>query len=216
APLNLKATSGGSWVNLTWLAPADDGGSAITAYLIYRGNGSANFTLFATVNSSALCYNDTNVSSGNTYYYYVVAENAVGNSTASNQVNVTPQVGVTVPAAPRNLTVTSGAGYVNLTWEVPENNGGANITAYKIYRGTASGEEILIATVPATQLWYNDTSVSYGPTYYYYVDAVNSAGESDASNEVSIVVPQPVPELSSIVLTIVPLLAFMALRKRRL
>ena len=89
------------------------------------------------------------------------------------------------PSAPQNLQATAGDGYVKLTWEPPASNGGSAITAYKIYRGTSSGGESYLTQVDGDTLEYNDTSVTNGQTYYYYVTAVNSVGESAKSNEVS-------------------------------
>ncbi len=91
----------------------------------------------------------------------------------------------TVPSAPLNLQATAGNGYVKLTWEPPSNNGGSSITNYKIYRGTSSGGESYLTEVGGTTLSYEDSGLTNGQTYYYYVTAVNSVGESAKSNEVS-------------------------------
>ncbi len=76
----------------------------------------------------------------------------------------------TTPTAPLNVTAVAGNGYVNLTFSVPEDAGLYPITGYNIYRNG-----VLIATVPVTQLWYNDTNVVSGQTYTYYVTAVNTS-----------------------------------------
>ena len=55
---------------------------------------------------------------------------------------------------------------------------------YNIYRGTTSGGETEIGTVPATQLNYNDTGLTNGVNYYYEVAAVNIMGPGTLSNEV--------------------------------
>ncbi len=82
-----------------------------------------------------------------------------------------------VPTPPENLVAKSGNEYVNLTWSKPVCNGSTPITEYLIYR---NGK--LIAIVPSTQLYYNDTNVVNGQTYYYYVIAVNKIGSSLKSN----------------------------------
>ncbi|AGB04610.1 putative protease [Aciduliprofundum sp. MAR08-339] len=111
-----------------------------------------------------------------------------GNLTNTIQLNLTVGSGSsspTAPSAPQNLQATAGDGQVSLSWQAPSSNGGAAITEYKIYRGTSSGSESYLAEVSGSTLSYTDTSVTNGQTYYYYVTAVNSAGESPASNEVS-------------------------------
>jgi len=70
-----------------------------------------------------------------------------------------------------------------LTWTAPTSNGGSAITGYRIYRGTATGTETLLATVGNVTTW-TDTSASSG-TYFYEVTAVNAVGESARSNELS-------------------------------
>jgi len=69
--------------------------------------------------------------------------------------------------------------------------------------------------VPATQLWYKDTNVSGGVTYTYYVTAVNSAGESEKSNEVQATPEQAVPELWQYWLVVLLVVVFVALLRRK-
>ncbi|MDO8429963.1 MAG: fibronectin type III domain-containing protein, partial [bacterium] len=89
-----------------------------------------------------------------------------------------------VSDAPQNLLATATTSVtVYLTWQAPF-NGTSAITNYKIYRGTSSGGESLIATI-GNLLVYNDTSLTIGPAYYYKVTAVNAIGESVFSNESS-------------------------------
>ncbi|HSZ31133.1 MAG TPA: fibronectin type III domain-containing protein, partial [Pseudonocardiaceae bacterium] len=91
------------------------------------------------------------------------------------------------PSAPQSLAATAGDGSVSLTWQPPASNGGANITGYNIYRGTAAGQEgtTPVGTTNGTTLGFTDTGLANGTTYYYTVKAVNSAGTSAASNEVN-------------------------------
>ncbi len=118
----------------------------------------------------------------------------------------------TAPLPPSNLSVISGNHYINLTWEKPKNNGGATIMEYRIYRNGS-----LLATVPGTQLWYNDTNVKNEITYMYYITAVNSIGESEATNTISATPSEAVPELNNYTILTVSLTAiFTYLSRRRL
>ena len=87
------------------------------------------------------------------------------------------------PSAPRNLRGEAKDGYIELLWDAPANNGGANITAYKIYRRIGT-EEMLIATVSDTS--YQDKNVTANITYHYRVSAVNAVGEGTKSEEITI------------------------------
>ena len=79
-----------------------------------------------------------------------------------------------------------GTGPVTLTWQAPFSNGGSPVRDYYIYRGTSQGTEMFFALVPSNTLTYLDDSTSPGSSYYYYVTAVNAAGSSQPSSEVSV------------------------------
>lgn len=90
-----------------------------------------------------------------------------------------------VPSSPRDLQVRAGDSQASLIWQVPDNDGGSSVTNYKVYRGSSSGTESLLTTV-ANVRSYVDTSLTNNETYYYRVSAVNAAGESVLSEEVSV------------------------------
>jgi hypothetical protein len=74
---------------------------------------------------------------------------------------------------------------VHLLWSEAD-TGNSQIQSYKIMRGTASGGETLLTTVPGTQTTYDDaTATDTTKTYYYQVLAVNSVGTSVAKNEIA-------------------------------
>ncbi len=183
APQGLRASAGNGYVQLSWSAPTSDGGAPITAYNIYRGTSSGAESYIAQVSGSTLTYNDTSVSNGVTYYYYITAVNSAGEGDKSDEVSATPRSAQTVPSPPQSIGFTTGNGYVNITWKVPD-DGGSPITEYKIYRNGS-----FFAMVPAVQQWFNDTSVVNGVTYSYYVTAVNSVGESNSSEEIKATPP---------------------------
>jgi Fibronectin type III domain len=97
---------------------------------------------------------------------------------------------------PNPLTATSAPGMpfvterrvgdvVYLGWNEAD-TGNSTITSYQILRGTASGGETLLATVPGTQTTYADSSAANpNTTYYYVVQAVNSVGTSCGNNEIA-------------------------------
>jgi len=87
--------------------------------------------------------------------------------------------GESAPATPGGLTATAGNQQVSLNW-----NASAGATSYNVGRSiTSGGAYSQIASPSATS--YSDTSVTNGTTYYYVVAAVNSAGMSANSAEVS-------------------------------
>ncbi len=146
---------------LTWQAPSTVGSSPIVAYKVYRGTVSNGETLLATV-GNILTFTDTNVRNGTTYYYQVAAVNGTGEgprTTEKSAVRGTP------PTAPRNLAATAGTASVTLKWSSPASDGGANVTNYRIYRGTTSGGETLLVTI-GTNTNLVDTTVIKGTRYF--------------------------------------------------
>jgi fibronectin type 3 domain-containing protein len=128
---------------------------------------------------------DTAVSNGGLYYYQVSAVNAPGEGPRSAEKSA--QRG-TAPSAPRNLSASANKpGTITLKWSAPSSNGGSAVTGYRIYRGTASGAEIYLASAGSNATSYADKSATKGTRFYYWVAAVNVLGVGPASNEVNAV-----------------------------
>ena len=90
-----------------------------------------------------------------------------------------------LPSQPINPNGTIGNGFINLTWQTPINDGGADISNYNVYRGTTS--ENIIKYVNAGNVnSYNDTAIFNGGNYYYYFTAVNYVGESAPSEIITV------------------------------
>lgn len=171
-PQNLTASSSHRSVKLNWEAPAT---GTPSGYKIYRNNS-------ALTTVTALTYTDTAVSNGSTYSYKVTALYDGEESEASNTVSATPNM-----YAPTNLVADGGNAVVTLSWDAAQGReadespefGEKNraISSYKIYRDGSA-----LTTVTGTS--YNDTDVTNGVTYSYYVTTLytNPAGESDPSN----------------------------------
>ncbi|MBO0730420.1 MAG: fibronectin type III domain-containing protein, partial [Acidimicrobiaceae bacterium] len=118
-PQSVSASADASGtLHVTWRAPASDGGSAITGYLVVvtPGNGGAARTLNASA-TAPLQARTAGLTIGVKYCAQVRAVNAVGAgpTSPSGQVCATPQQDE--PGAPGNVqAVESAAGQVTVTW----------------------------------------------------------------------------------------------------
>ena len=91
-PTGLAASaSGDARIDLSWTAPASDGGSAITGYKIeVSTDGGTNWTdLVADTDNTDTTYSHTGLSPGSTRHYRVSAINAGGTSVASDSDDAT-------------------------------------------------------------------------------------------------------------------------------
>jgi subtilisin family serine protease len=84
------------------------------------------------------------------------------------------------PDAPTGLVATAGDGTVSLHW-----NASSGATGYTVRRSTVSGSGFSTIATGITATTYTDAGLSNGTTYYYRVSALNAAGESADSAEVS-------------------------------
>ena len=187
APTSLTATaSGTSTINLSWTAPADDGGTSISGYKIeVSSDGGTSWTELVAANTGT-SYSHTGLSAGTTRHYRVSAINSAGTGAASSTANATTdEAAPTVPGAPTGLTATaSGRTRIDLSWTAPSDNGGSAITGYKI-EVSPNGDSNWtnrVANTGTTTTSYSHTGLSAGTTRHYRVSAINANGTGAASS----------------------------------
>jgi hypothetical protein len=115
----------------------------------------------------------------------VTGDESINNGTGTSGtvlnfvVGGTTYTGAQIPNPPTNPAATPSNGQVTLTW-----TGSSGATSYDVYRSTTSGSGYTLQPTTTTNS-YTDSSVSNGTTYYYVITAVNSAGQSGYSTQVS-------------------------------
>jgi len=101
-PTGLTGSPGNGQVSLSWTAPANNGGVAISGYRVYRGTTSGGETLVTTGGCGGLgavtSCTDTGLTNGQQYFYEVSAVNALGEGAKSNEATATPTAGGCPPA----------------------------------------------------------------------------------------------------------------------
>ena len=105
APTGLGATAGNTQVSLSWTAPASNGGSAITDYLVeYKLNSEpTTWTTFSDGTSTATSATVTGLTNDLVYNFRVSTINAIGTSSPSSTANATP--GVETPLTISNMSL---------------------------------------------------------------------------------------------------------------
>ena len=178
-------------VILTWTAPADDGGSPITNYVIYYRTTSPPGSTWYTynTNSSATTATISFLSPSTSYDFKVAAQNAAGVGIFSSPI--VSSSSYNPPTAPTNLVAnTNSSGFIVLTWNASTQEGAQTISYYVIeYKLCEFGGWITYPTTiqsPTTSAIINDPNIANNLTYLYRVYAVNSCGaRSPLSNTAS-------------------------------
>ncbi|MCL1920588.1 MAG: right-handed parallel beta-helix repeat-containing protein, partial [Kiritimatiellaeota bacterium] len=147
------------------------------SYKVYRNtaDNSASATQIGTPTTSP--YNDTTAVAGTAYYYWVKASNIAGDSGFSASAQGLRTVAVTIPPAPTGVSAsTTYTDRITVAW-----SSATGATSYKVYRNTANNSASATQIGTPTTSPYNDTTAVAGTTYYYWVKASNSAGDSGFS-----------------------------------
>jgi chitinase len=157
SPTGLAAVRGDRTVTLSWKAAASSGGSV--TYNVYMGTSPGKESSTPTSSTSQAAYTVNGLSNGTTYYFVVMAHNAVGVSRASNEASTTPAPSGfnTGPGAATDISV----GANGSVWVI-----GTNVLpgGYGIYKwnGTgwtkASGAAVKIAVDQRGNPWVINSS----------------------------------------------------------
>jgi hypothetical protein len=196
APTIGSPTFGNASATVPWTAPANNGGSAVTGYLVrVVDSAGAQVGALRPAGGTATSLLVTGLTNGSSYQVQVAAQNAVG--TGPNSALSTAVTPATVPGAAVIGTATSGTtgGTVTATahWNPPTTNGGSAVTGYVVraLRKSASGA-ILDTTTSAVQPGSaQQLTMTLQPgNYRFTVQAINKAGSGPQSARSNLVVAQ--------------------------
>ena len=178
APIVGTSTAGNSEALVAFTPPVSNGGSVITSYTVTSHPG--NFISSSSTSPILV----TGLTNGTQYNFTVTATNQVGISSASSASNnVTP---ITIPNSPTSLTPTAGNTQVALSWTAPIINGGSAIIDYVIeYKLSASSTWSVSSDPSSANTSGTVIGLINGLPYDFRVEAVNLAGQGEASSEVS-------------------------------
>ena len=185
APGNVSATAGEGQIDVTWIAPADNGGAPIIDYTVaYKGDATACPTsIDITWNPRIISTTSATIeglTNGVAYLVCVRATNRAGPSDWGS-TTATP---ATTPGAPGNVTAVAGDSQLRVTWTAPADDGGAPVTAYSVaYKANAftcptrnTINTWIVVTTSTTTVTLTNLANSH--SYRVCVRASNSAGDS--------------------------------------
>jgi fibronectin type 3 domain-containing protein len=161
---------GCTWVEVRWLAVA-----TATSYDLRRKLGECGPGSLVAEGLTGTSFQDTALSKGAQYSYYVVSKNACG-------VAADGPCGIVTldddPPNPTSLILAPDCDSISLSWS---HGGGAD--GFKVYRTSETscvGAMEMIGTPSSAS--FDDTSAASGVFYQYKVTAVNDCGESGPSS----------------------------------
>ena len=191
--IGLTANPGNGWVALGWNAPENTGGSAIIRYEYRAAESGGKFNAWMRVDPGERSATVPNLTNGREYVFEVRGVNALGYGPVETAMSTPVKSGpgpigpggplgpvdtTTVPSAPRNLEAVGGDEQVTLSWDAPEDDGGAAISDYE-YRIDGRGSWI---SIDSTRTTHTVTGLFNGTAYIFQVRAVNQIGRSPASD----------------------------------
>ena len=173
-PANVKAAVGDKQLTLSW-----DNASRAETYNIYWNTTGSVTTADTKITGVTSAYEHTGLTNDTTYYYVVTAENELGESDVSSEIAATPQL-PTIPTTPQNVRVTPDANQVTLIWNSVE-----GATSYNIYWDNLEGVTTADNKISTVSSPYTHSSLTNSARYNYIITAVNAAGESIPTGEMT-------------------------------
>jgi hypothetical protein len=186
APISVSAMAGYGQATISWTAPVNTGGSAITGYSVTGSPGGS-----CTAGPSASSCVASGLTNGTAYTFQVVATNAQGDSPASPASD--PVIPLGVPDVPTSVSATAGNAQAVVSFTAPVNNGGSSITGYTTSCTSTDGGAA--ATVTGSGSPLTVTGLTNGKSYTCIVKAANAQGDSPASTASNSFIPLGVPDV---------------------
>jgi subtilisin family serine protease/fibronectin type 3 domain-containing protein len=152
-------------LNINWLAPADNGGSAIVGYSVERLTDGT-WSVVGTPTSTTFAFEKE--APGSVVEVRVSATNAVG---ASSPTSLRTNFPFIQAESVQGLTSTLSSSGVSLTWSAPANTGGSPISYYLVERSVDKGVTWGIISYVRTGTSYSTSAPAKGASVKFRVSA---------------------------------------------
>lgn len=191
APSASVGLTGTDEITLRWAAPVDNGGEAITGYVVEKTIDNV-WTEVKLAGASERTFIEKRGGPGQRTSYRVTAQNILGASPTSAIVTV--QVPYDKADAPIGVTATLDANLtrVAVTWQAPEKTGGSAISSYYVQTSRDGSVWSTSGTAPAAARSLTVPAPAKGTSAKYRVVAYTLAAYGNYSAAVSVDVPTTV------------------------
>ena len=197
--VSAKPTDRSGEIRVTWEPPADNGGSPVTAYYVYRQTEGGDWELISdgtSLGNSSREYVAKGLTDGQSYVIAVRATNVIGNSlTSDNQATNANNTDTATPrkpaGAPQDVkAVISDGTTAVLAWNAPADFGGSAFLRYIVNIQSAANEEPapaeagpVVGTITVDETTKNAsvtvTGLTMGERYTFQVHAVTRDGDAE-------------------------------------
>ncbi len=170
---NIIATTTNILIDLSWNDLTTE-----TAYTLFKSTNINITNAIAGFGPNQTFFTDANITTNETYYYWVKAYNSVGGSLYSAVAsNITPEN--YIPSPPSLVSAAAvGLTGIKVTWTSVSDAKG-----YQVFRNTSDNSNTAQKIINLANVTnYADTAPSTNTTYYYWVKATNSGGSSGFSS----------------------------------
>ena len=167
--------------------------NTINKFLVELSGGWTSIPSSAVGESNEKSYMVDPLANGTEYTFQVRAVNDIDVGVPSDTVDVTPTAADTEPSPPKNLRlVTNGDAQVSFEWDLPDSDGGSDITDYQYQNiETSGGTWGAWTNIPndaggiLPTSYIVSTGLNNGTEYSFQIRAINNVGESLASNPIT-------------------------------
>jgi fibronectin type 3 domain-containing protein len=164
-------------VQITW-----DAVSGASYYQVYRADALLGSKTAVSGWQTGTSYDDTSITAGTTYYYWVKAATSSSGDNASDYSNSDTGSSIVFsiyPSPPTGVSASDGlVNKVQIVWDAV-----SGASHYQVYRASfSSGLGRTAISGWQTGTSYDDNSVTAGITYYYWVKAATSSSGDNASD----------------------------------
>ena len=185
APQNFTATDNGSAVAISFAAPANLGGGAVSYYSVLASKDGG-VTWVNVANTTSLTPLVVRPTKGQNWQYKVAAVTQAGAGAYTNAIAIS--IATTVPGATSTTALFNANGSIDIRWYPSADNGGLALTGFLVEKSYDQTTWTTVLQAPATQTYLNVPRENPGVRIYVRVSAINANG-AGVANVTNIMVP---------------------------